>query len=297
MEQPAIHKTYGYKLNPTSQQERMLERALMLCRHIYNAAIGERRQAWRMCRVSVTYYQQKAQLPGIKEAMPEFADVHSQVLQDVVLRVDRAFQAFFRRMQEGQTPGYPRFHGRDRYNSFTYPQYGNGATLDGGVLSLSKIGRILIRLHRQLEGPPKTVTISRDGWYACFSCADVPAQPLPMTGQETGVDLGIEAFATVSDGTRIFSPSWHRKAERAQKTHSGEYHVVRTVAIVAGRRSRYWRKRIRKYAASGRTFITRRRSNSFNRTTPSIMRTCRSAICSGATISPRASKMPGGRRS
>jgi len=220
MEQPTVRKTFRYKLNPTPEQERLLERTLMLCRHVYNAAIGERREAWRMRGVSVTYYQQKAELPGIKEVMPEYGEVHSQVLQDVVLRVDRAFQAFFRRLQQGQTPGSPRFHGPDRYSSFTYPQYGNGATLDGGVLCLSKAGRILIRLHRPLEGTPKTLTINReaDGWYVCISCADVPAQPLPATGQDTGIDLGIEAFATLSDGTRIFSPGWYRKAERALKT-------------------------------------------------------------------------------
>ena len=107
----------------------------------------------------------------------------AQVLQDVVLRVDRAFEAFFRRSREGQTPGYPRFHGRDRYNSFTYPQVGEhgGARLDNGFLMLSKIGRIAVRWSRPLEGTPKTVTISReaDGWYVCFSCADVPTQPFP----------------------------------------------------------------------------------------------------------------------
>ncbi len=175
------------------------------------------------CAVSVLpTYQQKAELPGIKEAMPDYAEVNGQVLQDVVLRVDRAFEAFFRRLREGQTPGYPRFHGRDRYNSFTYPQVGEhgGARLDGGFLVLSKIGRIAVRWSRPLEGAPKTVTISReaDGWYVCFSCADVPVQPLPPTGQETGIDLGIEAFATLSDGTRIFHSGWYRKAERALKT-------------------------------------------------------------------------------
>src|SRR6478609_10796644 len=144
MEQQSVRKAYQYKLTPTPEQERALDRTLLLCRHVYNAAIGERREAWRMCGVSVSYYQQKAELPGIKEAMPEYGEVHSQVLQDVVLRVDRAFQAFFRRVKDGATPGYPRFHGRDRYNSFTYPQVGEhgGATLDGGLLSLSKIGRI-----------------------------------------------------------------------------------------------------------------------------------------------------------
>jgi putative transposase len=210
MEQQSVHKTYKYKLKPTPQQERILGRVLMLCRHVYNAAIRERREAWRSRSISVTCYQRKAELPGIKEAMPDYAEIHSQVLQDVVQRVDRAFTAFFRRIREGETPGYPRFHGRDRYNSFTYPQVGEhgGAALAGGILSLSKIGRISIRLHRPLEGTPKTVTILReaDGWYACIACAAVPIQLLPASGQETGIDLGIEAFATLSNGRHIFHP-------------------------------------------------------------------------------------------
>ena len=218
----SVRKAYKYKLKPSPQQEWELERVLVLCRHLYNAAVGERREAWRMRGVSISYYQQKAELPGIKEAMPEYAVVNAQVLQDVVLRVDRAFQAFFRRIREGQTPGYPRFHGRDRYNSFTYPQVGDhgGARLDNGFLVLSKIGRIAVRWSRPIEGAPRTATISReaDGWYVCFSCANVSIQPLPQTGQETGIDLGLEAFATLSSGERIFHPGWYRKAERALKT-------------------------------------------------------------------------------
>ncbi len=119
MEPQSIRKTYKYKLKPTPEQERVLDRTLMLCRHVYNAAIGERREAWGKCGVSVGYYQQKAELPDIKEAMPEYGEVNAQVLQDVVQRVDRAFQAFFRRVKSGETPGYPRFHGRNRYHSFT----------------------------------------------------------------------------------------------------------------------------------------------------------------------------------
>jgi putative transposase len=138
-------------------------------------------------------------------------------LQDVALRVDRAFQAFFRRVQAGETPGYPRFHGRDRYHSFTYPQVGEhgSARLDNGFLVLAKLGRIAVRWSRPLEGRPKTVTISReaDGWYACFSCAEVPIQPLPEIGQGTGIDLGLESFATLADGAMIHTPHCYRKAE------------------------------------------------------------------------------------
>jgi putative transposase len=135
--------------------------------------------------ISVTYYQQKAELPEIKAALPEYTAVHSQVLQDVVLRVDRAFQACFQRIREGKTPGYPRFHGRDRFNSFTYPQFANGAQLDNGFLVLSKIGRIALRWSRPLEGVPKTVTVSReaDGWYVllllCRGANTTPAAHRP----------------------------------------------------------------------------------------------------------------------
>jgi len=221
MAHQTLRKTYTYKLKPTPDQERALEFVLRRCCELYNAALQERREAWQKCGVGVTLAQQSAQLPEIKEARPEYRDINAQVLQDVLTRLDRAFQAFFRRIHEGKTPGYPRFQSANRYDSFTYKQVGEhgGARLDSGFLVLSKIGRIAVRWSRPVEGTPKTVTISReaDGWYACFSCADVPVQPLPPAGQETGIDLGLEAFATLSDGTRIFSPGCYRKAERSLK--------------------------------------------------------------------------------
>ncbi len=139
---------------------------LRRCRERYNAALEERRDAWRKCGVSVTVAGQSAQLPEVKEVRPEYRDVHSPVLQDVLTRLERAFQAFFRRAKNGETSGYPRFQGANRYNSFTYKQFGSGATLDNGFLVLSTIGRIAVRWSRPPEGTPKTVTVSRaaDGW-------------------------------------------------------------------------------------------------------------------------------------
>jgi putative transposase len=219
----SLRKTFKYKLKPTAEQERELECVLMLCRKLYNTALEQRKTAYERCGVTLSRYGpsgQEAELKDIRTEMSEYAGIHSHVLQDVLARLDKAFQAFFRRVREGQTPGYPRFHGRTRYTSFTYKEFGNGARLDNGFLVLSKIGRIAVRWSRPMEGTAKTVTISReaDGWYVCFSCADVSAQPLPATGQETGIDLGLEAFATTSTGERIFHPGWYRRAERALKT-------------------------------------------------------------------------------
>ena len=216
---PTVRKTFKYKLVPTAEQEGTLEFVLRRCRELYNAGLQERRDAWQKRGVSITAAGQSAQLPAIKEVRPEYRDVHAQVLQDVLMRLDRAFQAFFRRVKAGEKPGYPRFHGANRHTSFTYKQFGNGATLDNGVLVLSKIGQLALRWSRSLEGTPKTVTISHeaDGWYVCFSCEGVPMQPLPLAGQETGIDLGLESFATLADGSQIANPRHYRKAERALK--------------------------------------------------------------------------------
>jgi putative transposase len=223
MDQRTVRKTFKYKLQPTAEQEGTMAFVLRRCRELYNAALQERRDAWQMRGVSVTVASQSAQLPAIKDARPEYRDIHSQVLQDVLARLDRAFQAFFRRVQAGETPGYPHFKASNRYDSFTYKQFGNGATLDNGFLVLSKIGRLAVRWSRPLGGTPKTVTISHeaDGWYACFSCADVPTQPLPLSGHETGIDLGLECFATLANGSQIANPRIFRVAEmhlkRAQR--------------------------------------------------------------------------------
>src|SRR5215469_11810967 len=187
-EQQTVRKTFKFKLLPTPEQEQKMAFVLRRCRELYNAALQERRDAWQKCHTSVTCAHQSIELPGVKEVRPEYQDVHSQVLQDVLTRLDRAFQAFFRRVEQGEQPGYPRFQGASRYQSFTYKQFGNGATLEDGTLVLSKIGRIPVRWSRSLQGSVKTVTLTHeaDGWYACFSCADVPVHTLPPAGRETG---------------------------------------------------------------------------------------------------------------
>jgi putative transposase len=138
------------------------------------------------------------------------------VLQEVLARLDKTYQAFFRRVQRGEKAGFPRFKGRNRFHSFAYKEYGNGAQLDHGVLVLSKIGRIHVHWSRPIEGRPKTVTLSKeaDGWYVAIACAEVPTHPSLPTGQETGIDLGLESFATLSDGSMIHNPRCYRKAEQ-----------------------------------------------------------------------------------
>src|SRR5215831_2809684 len=215
MEQQSLRKTYKEKLRPTPSQERALEEVLWRCRELYNAALEQRITAWQRRRISVSGYEQEAELKAIRSEFPEYAAIHSHNLQDVLARLDKTYQAFFRRLQRGEKAGFPRFQGRTRFHSFTFKEYGNGARVDNGYLVLSKLGRISVHWSRPLQGTPKTVTISReaDGWYVAISCADVPVQPLPSTGQETGIDLGLQSFATLANGQPVLTPAYYRKAE------------------------------------------------------------------------------------
>jgi putative transposase len=241
--QPTVSKTYKEKLRPTPAQERVLDNVLWRCRELYNAALEQRITAWQRRQVSVSRYHQEAELKDLRAEFPDYAAIHSHTLQDVLARLDKTYQAFFRRVERGEKAGFPRFKDRNRYHSFTFKEYGNGARLDNGVLVLSKIGRISVHWSRPIEDTPKTVTISReaDGWYVAISCADVPVSPLPATTYETGIDLGLESFATLANGQRIFTPTYYRKAEaylrrcqrRVARRKKGSHRRRKAVALLA----------------------------------------------------------------
>src|SRR5258708_3732219 len=142
-----VRKTFKYQLTPTPAQAQALEVVLSRCRTLYNIALEQRKTWWQRGQgVGATYYQQKAELPDLKAACPEYAEVNAQVLQDVILRVDPAYQAFFRRLKAGEQPGHPRFQGRKRYSSFSYPQDGAG-----GAVAYSSRGLAQLQRH-----PPPT---------------------------------------------------------------------------------------------------------------------------------------------
>lgn len=211
-------RAYKYKLYPTKKQAARLQEMLDRCRELYNAALQERRDAYRMAQVSIGYNQQAARLPEIKEIRPEYADIHSQVLQDTLRRVDKAFKAFFWRVKNGEKPGYPRFQGYGRYESFTYPQSGFSLTEDNRVC-LSKIGTIKVKMHRDLEGTIKTCTIKRETnhWYVIFTC-EVEQDLIYHPGEEAvGINLGLLHFATLSDGNTIENPRHLRTSEQKLK--------------------------------------------------------------------------------
>lgn len=221
------HKMYVYRLYPTRKQVGTLQWVLRRCKELYNAALQERREAYRLCGVAVTYQMQADQLPDIKEDRPEYHEIYSQVLQEVLQRLKKAMDNFFRRVQLGQTPGYPRFKSNSRYQSFTYPQRGYDImgmpkSLEKKKkktcwLVLSKIGHIKMIVHRPIVGTIKTCSIKRDGdqWYAVLS-VEYPfdsTQAFHPSTEAVGIDVGLKSYAVLSNGAVIDNPRIYRATE------------------------------------------------------------------------------------
>lgn len=210
-----MRKTFKYRLFPITGQRTAMQKTLNACRWVYNKALETRKESWEQRRESVSRYDTINMIPGWKTDCLFLNDAFSQCLQEVCTRVNLAFQSFFRRVKAGETPGYPRFRGKNRYDSFTYPQSGF-KLVDNSKLYLSKIGNVKIKLHRPLEGTVKTLTVRRDAlgnWYACFSC-EVEPEPLPAIPTTVGIDLGLEKFVTLSTGERIDNPRFFRQDEK-----------------------------------------------------------------------------------
>lgn len=207
--------SYKFRIYPSKAQATKLEATLDICRELYNAGLQERRDAWKLNRKNVSNQEQEKQLPEIKKIREDLNGVHSQVLQDVLKRLDRSFQNFFRRAKAGARAGFPRFQGKHRYNSFTYKQL--GFSINSDKLTLSKIGKIKIKQHRTMYGKVKTLTVSRTRtgkWFACFS-VETTDEILEATGKAVGVDVGISTFATLSTGEQIDNPRFIKADEKA----------------------------------------------------------------------------------
>jgi len=209
-------RAYKYRIYPNREQQMKIEQTLETCRRLYNDLLYERKFMYEYDKTNITYSWQQDSLPLRKKLNPYLQDVHSQVLQDVARRIDKAFISFFRRVKAGETPGYPRFKGKGRYDSITYPQ--SGYKMEGNKLILSCLGSIKIKLHREIAGNIKTCSIIKKNgkYYASFTC-EVESSPIANTGEAVGIDMGITDFCITSEAEFYPSPKSYRKAEKALK--------------------------------------------------------------------------------
>jgi len=228
-------KTFKYKLEPNRKQSQLLSQTLGVCRELYNMGLEQRRGQ------RIGQFEQMRQLTELKQAFPEYQTVHVHVLQNVVKKLNRSFENFFRRLKEGgKKAGFPRFKNRDRYDSFSFNN--TGFKLDGKQLSVSKIGNIKVRLSRELpaDAVVKTCTIKRsvNGWFATLAFEYTPV-PLPKSKKKIGIDVGIENYAALSDGTMIQNPRFYecgqaelRRAQRRVARRTNKRSNRRRKAVV-----------------------------------------------------------------
>ncbi|MHB8371013.1 MAG: RNA-guided endonuclease InsQ/TnpB family protein [Leptospirales bacterium] len=269
-----MRRTFKDRLYPTRKQETLLNRQMEECRWLYNHFLEHRRDSWDWYGAGLSLYDQIGTLPSLKKIRPSLETVYSQTLQNVAVRIDLAFQAFFRRVKSGENPGYPRFKGKGQYSSLTFPQWNSGCDLTGNGLRLSKIGTVPIVLHRPVEGKIKTCTVLRSStekWWVTLSCENVPERVLPVSPLPVGIDVGIKTFATLSDETVIENPKFlkrsakriaqaQRKLELQEKGTKAREKVKKVVAKVhervAFRRTDFAHKESRKIVnAYGRIFV------------------------------------------
>jgi putative transposase len=210
-------KAYKYRIYPKKAEKVIIDDTIEHCRLLYNRLVEERKVEYEKSGNSLNKYTQIKTLPERKKYISAYNNIYSQVLQNVCDRVDKSYKNFFRRVKEGKGKvGYPRYQGHNKYNSFTYPQ--SGYSINQNVLTLSKIGKIKVELHREIDGIIKTCTIIRknDKYYTCFSC-EVEQHTLPNTGEIIGIDVGIKTFVAGSDGLEIENKKVYKKASKNLK--------------------------------------------------------------------------------
>jgi putative transposase len=211
-----MRKTYKFKakLSKTTEQNAIVW--LGLCQKLYNLALEQRITAYRCFSVSLTTYDQHKELPELKKAFPEFKQLNSQVLQETLDRLGKAFGGFFSRLKKvGEKAGFPRFKSYHRYDSFTLKQ--TGWKLDGRHLKIKGIGIFKLFLSREIEGRIKTVIVRRDScgdWWVAFSCDDVPERSFPEPRADVvGIDMGVSHFSTDTEGLHVANPKYYREAQ------------------------------------------------------------------------------------
>ena len=195
-----LRRSYKFRLYPTKNQIHKLQNTLNLCRDLYNSALQERIEAYKKNRISLSYINQANELPILRKELPEYELVYAQVLQNVLKRLDLNFKSFFRRLKKHEKPGFPRYKGYDRYDSFVYPQnIGNAFSIKNSKLHLAKIGDVKLKVHSSLQGKVKTCIIKKeiDRWYAILT-TELEKDIKPVTElKPVAIDLGVKRFAVL----------------------------------------------------------------------------------------------------
>jgi putative transposase len=212
-----MFKIYKYRLYPTGKQIKSLIYQLDGHRFLYNQSLAQRKEIYEQTGKGVGYvFQATNLLPKLRKENENLSICNYSSLQQTLRRLDKSFKAFFRRVKAGGREfGCPRFKPVDRFNTITYATLSDGCQVKENRLYLQNIGCIKVKWHRPINGNVKSLSVTRrnDKWYVSF-IVECEVNLLPVTGKEIGIDVGLKAFITTSDGKQIMPPKYLRQSER-----------------------------------------------------------------------------------
>lgn len=261
-----MRRAYKFRLRPSARRHIALTACVESHRELYNSALQERRDGWMHSKTKIRYTDQAAQLTEIRSVRADVAVWSYSSQQATLRRLNKAFDGFFRRVKAGGKVGYPRFKGSGRFDTVEWPKDGDGACWhpDSSRVYLQGVGQVKVSAHREVRGRIKTIQVRREGrrWILVLSCDEVPTNPLPGTGHQAGVDVGIASFATTSDGAHVDNPRWGRAASDRLTAAQRGLHArspARRIGAGVGRR---WPHGIQRWPGSGAISIKRPHANS-----------------------------------
>jgi putative transposase len=188
---------------------------LWACRDLYNSCLASRRTAYTDYKVSLSWVEQCRHLTSLRNRSDRYSSFSRGIQTEVIKKLDKAYSAFFRRLESGEVAGFPRFKGRDYYKSFEYAvDQRQQSPLRGDKIFIQSIGSCRVRLSRPIEGAIKILRVIKraDGWFLQLVCDNPKPKAFPKTGKEVGIDAGITNFITLNNGETVSNPHFVKKA-------------------------------------------------------------------------------------
>ena len=263
-------KTYKYRLYPRPAQAKNLFKILACARNFYNMCLSERKWAYELEQRHVSRIDQQHQIKHYKATFPQAKQVHTHVLLVVTHDIQKAYDAFFRRIKSGEKAGYPRYKGRNWFNSFGFAEHGNGFRLDGNRLKMFGAGRIPVRMHRAIpdNGTIKTCRIKYQAgqWFVSFAVEVPDTSELPKTGRVIGLDMGISALITTSEGEKVENPNYYRAGQQRLR--------VLSRALARKKRGGKNRRKALKQVQRQHMHVGNQRSDYLHKLSTGLVRSC-----------------------
>lgn len=243
-----MFKTFKYRIYPTSSQSKLMNNILEECRWLYNSFVIEKHELWNREKKYISFFNQASRMKEFKSKRPSLKIVHSQILQNVGLRVDKAFRAFYKVYRFDKNRNPPKIKRKDQYKSFTYPKGNSFKILSQNKIKLGKIGKIKIKYHRNIEGEIRNCTVKKEStgkWFVYILCNDIfPEKFKIKTNNSIGIDVGLHSLAVLSNGTKVENLNFYKRKEILKAKKKRNYKTVSKIRekILNKKRDYYHKK-------------------------------------------------------